>query len=62
MTLGKFPIRNNVGSTFFIKNGSDPKYDWKGWVPFEDNPHIKNPKKGYIIATNNGVRGEVINI
>jgi penicillin amidase len=28
---------------------------WKGWVPFEEMPHVFNPPVGYIITANNCV-------
>jgi penicillin amidase len=31
------------------------EHDWKGFVPFEDMPHVLNPEKGYVITANHKV-------
>jgi len=46
------PIRKK-GASLIPRPGHDPKYDWKGVVPFKDMPHIFNPKSGYISTANN---------
>ena len=49
---GHIPIRpDNQG--YIPHPGWSGEYDWKGYVPFEDLPHIFNPKKGYIATANN---------
>ncbi|MDZ7806197.1 MAG: penicillin acylase family protein [Gracilimonas sp.] len=35
-----------------VSDGSDPTYDWEGWIPTEHNPHIKNPKRGFVSSAN----------
>ncbi len=35
-----------------VSDGSDPLYDWQGWIPFEQNPHIKNPERGFVSSAN----------
>jgi penicillin G amidase len=49
-----FPIRaDNQG--WIARKGWDPKQDWQGYVPFEDNPHLVNPNKGYLVTANNRI-------
>jgi len=49
---GHFPIRgDNQG--WIARRGWDPEQDWQGWVPFEENPHLTDPVKGYIVTANN---------
>lgn len=48
---GKFPNKwKYQGRT--VSDGTDPLYDWQGWIPHEQNPHIKNPKRGFISSAN----------
>ncbi|MFV2015883.1 MAG: penicillin acylase family protein, partial [Candidatus Heimdallarchaeota archaeon] len=51
---GKIPIRKK-GNGMVPVNGSTGQFDWKGEVPFEEMPHAFNPKRGYIVTTNNKV-------
>ena len=56
---GQVPIR--VSSTkgappgYWPAPGWDPKYDWKGFVPFSQMPMSYNPPEGYIVAANQAV-------
>ncbi|WP_372638827.1 penicillin acylase family protein [Fodinibius sp.] len=36
----------------FISDGSDPRYDWQGWIPFNHIPSVKNPKRGFVSSAN----------
>jgi len=48
---GKFPNKwKHQGRT--VSDGSDPRYDWQGWIPFEHNPHVKNPERGFVSSAN----------
>jgi penicillin amidase len=35
-----------------VSDGTDPRYDWQGWIPSEHNPHIKNPERGFVSSAN----------
>lgn len=35
-----------------VSDGTDPVYDWQGWIPTEHNPHIKNPERGFVSSAN----------
>ena len=48
---GKFPLKwKNQGK--FILDGSDPKNDWQGWIPADQNPFVKNPPRGFVSSAN----------
>ncbi|MFA5668711.1 MAG: penicillin acylase family protein [Balneolaceae bacterium] len=48
---GKFPNKwKYQGRT--VSDGTDPLYDWQGWIPHEHNPHVKNPKRGFVSSAN----------
>jgi penicillin amidase len=35
-----------------VSDGTNPNYDWQGWIPTEHNPHIKNPERGFVSSAN----------
>jgi penicillin G amidase len=50
-TGGQFPLKwpyqgRSVG------DGSDPRYDWNAFIPFEENPSALNPERGFLSAAN----------
>jgi len=48
---GKFPLKyKNQGK--FILDGSDPKDDWHGWIPADQNPTVKNPARQFVSSAN----------
>jgi penicillin amidase len=48
---GKFPLKyKNQGK--FILDGSDPKNDWQGWIPADQNPTVKNPPRQFVSSAN----------
>ena len=48
---GKFPNKwEYQGRT--VSDGTDPLYDWQGWIPVEQNPNIKNPERGFVSSAN----------
>nr|WP_311136676.1 penicillin acylase family protein [Hymenobacter cellulosilyticus] len=48
---GRFPLKwRNQGK--FILDGTDPAYDWQGWIPQAQNPHVKNPARGFVSSAN----------
>lgn len=36
----------------FIMDGSNPANNWSGWIPTEQNPHVKNPARGFVSSAN----------
>jgi penicillin amidase len=49
---GRVPIRAS-GEGSLPVSGSDDAHEWKGWIPFDDMPHVYDPPEG-ILATANG--------
>ena len=45
------PIREGDGISIFP--GDTTKYDWKGFVPFDQLPHTYNPESGFVASANN---------
>jgi penicillin amidase len=48
---GKLPIRSQGDGTvpYVVKDGKD---NWVGWIPFEKNPQLRNPQKGWLGTCN----------
>jgi penicillin amidase len=46
------PVRNR-DIPFGILPGDTDKYDWKGYVPFEELPYLFNPPSGIVASANN---------
>ncbi len=46
------PIRNGFSGAVPIP-GWDGKHEWKGYVPTGQQPHLKNPARGWIATANN---------
>lgn len=48
---GKLPLKwKNQGK--FILDGTNPEHDWQGYIPFEHNPTVKNPPRGFVSSAN----------
>ena len=41
---GRVPIRT-AGDGSLPVNGSDDAHEWKGWIPFDDLPHVYDPPR-----------------
>jgi penicillin G amidase len=54
---GKLPIRSQGDGTipYVVKDGKD---NWVGWIPFEKNPQIQNPQKGWLGTCNHNTVGK----
>lgn len=48
---GKLPIKWEEQGKFIL-DGSNPEHDWQGYIPFEQNPTIKNPDRGFVSSAN----------
>lgn len=48
----KLPVRNSVNPTF-VYDGTSDKYDWKGFVPYNEMLMLLNPSSNYIASANN---------
>jgi penicillin amidase len=49
---GRLPLRENQNPTF-VFDGTNSKYDWKGYLPSGEIPYIFNPPDNYIASANN---------
>jgi len=50
--LGKHPIRAN-GVDLRLPTPGTGEFEWKGYLPKSQNPHVSNPSSGYIANWNN---------
>jgi penicillin amidase len=50
--VGRAPLRSPELDPRLPTPG-DPRYDWRGFVPYERMPHVDNPKSGMIANWNN---------
>jgi penicillin amidase len=48
---GDFPAKWRRQGDFMMP-GTDSTYLWKGIIPQQDNPHMKNPARGYVSSAN----------
>ncbi len=48
---GKFPARW-PDQGLYVMPGEDSSYFWQGYIPYEENPHAKNPAQGYLESAN----------
>jgi penicillin G amidase len=54
---GKYPIRAQGDGRYPVPGWTD-KYEWQGYIDFEDLPQSFNPPQGYIATANNSVSSE----
>lgn len=50
------PLRKGEG--IFVVPGDTDEYDWQGFIPFEELPHVFNPESGFVSSANNRPVGE----
>jgi penicillin G amidase len=48
---GRFPLKWR-GQGKFLMDGSDPDYEWQGFIPNEHNPATLNPARGFVSSAN----------
>ena len=48
---GKFPARWNRQG-LYVMPGQDSSYMWQGFIPQAENPHSKNPERGFLESAN----------
>jgi penicillin amidase len=58
-TPGRIPVRRSAtpGAPpgYWPAPGWDSQWDWKGWVPAADLPHVLDPEEGFIVTANQAV-------
>jgi len=52
------PIRPKGDDGILPVPGWTGGYEWKGYVPFDQRPHLLNPEQGFIATSNNKVAGD----
>ncbi|MGF1671977.1 MAG: penicillin acylase family protein, partial [Balneolaceae bacterium] len=35
-----------------VGNGRSSEFEWQGWIPFRQNPHVINPERGFVSSAN----------
>lgn len=48
---GRLPVKWH-GQGRFLMDGTLASNDWQGWIPFEHNPHVLNPERGFVSSAN----------
>lgn len=48
---GKFPLKAREQGKYIL-DGTNPAADWQGFIPQLHNPHVKNPKRGFVSSAN----------
>ncbi len=48
---GKIPLKWEEQGKYVL-DGSNPTHDWQGWIPASQNPHVKNPERGFVSSAN----------
>ncbi len=48
---GKFPARWHKQG-IFVMPGHDDTYQWQGYIPQNENPHVVNPARGFLESAN----------
>lgn len=48
---GRIPLKW-PGQGLAISSGEDPLFEWKGFIPHDQLPHIKNPQRGFVSSAN----------
>ena len=56
-TAVAIPMRDGFSGALPVP-GWDGKHEWKGYVPTEQQPHLRNPDKGWIATANNKIVGD----
>jgi penicillin amidase len=51
------PIREGFSGAIPVP-GWDGKHEWKGYLPTDQQPHIRNPDRGWIATANNKIVGD----
>ena len=51
--VGIIPIRKNFSG--YVPVPGDGRYEWQGYLPIKERPHLLNPKKGFFATANNNV-------
>ncbi len=53
---GRFPLRYPEQGKFIL-DGTAPGTEWADWVPHAQNPHVRNPARGFVSSANQSSAG-----
>ncbi|MEX2513274.1 MAG: penicillin acylase family protein [Cyclobacteriaceae bacterium] len=48
---GKYPLKWE-GQGKYLMDGSQPEFEWQGYLPADHNPHEMNPERGFVASAN----------
>ncbi|HLF24984.1 MAG TPA: penicillin acylase family protein [Anaerolineae bacterium] len=54
-TPGRIPIRPEGHQGLMPVPGWSGDYEWQGYIPYEELPHVLNPAAGFVAAANNKI-------
>jgi penicillin amidase len=57
LTRGQVPIRS-MANAWLPVPGWTGEHEWRGMIPFEEMPRVRNPKTGLIATANNRIVGD----
>ncbi len=50
---GRFPLRPSGADASLPQDGSRSEKQWRGYLPYEMMPSVRNPERGFIVSANN---------
>lgn len=56
-TRGQVPIRSRANAWLPVP-GWTGEHEWRGVIPFDEMPHLRNPNAGFIVTANNRIVDE----
>jgi penicillin amidase len=48
---GRYPLKWHQQGKYVL-DGTDPRHDWQGYIPQAQNPHTRNPERGFVSSAN----------
>jgi penicillin amidase len=57
LTRGQIPVRAAANGWLPVP-GWSRTYDWKGVIPFEELPRLRDPEAGFVVTANNRITGQ----
>lgn len=58
----KIPVRETLDPEHppYMPMPGEGGYEWIGWIPDDEVPHMKNRERGYLVSANNDITGNLI--
>lgn len=51
VSAGKYPLKLQEQGKYVL-DGSNPDNEWRGWIPYEQNPAVLDPGRGFVSSAN----------